>query len=197
MLHGFVEYIVLYFTQEGDFMKLLVMSDTHGELRRAKMAVKAHRDVDYILHLGDVGFDKHCIPAAYIVCGNHDHHKYVKEIEMDFDGIHTLMVHGDCFEYELVERMQEDDELWRSWDDCMDILYDSAIKRAKKGGYQMILFGHTHTAFFEERDGVYLCNPGSLCFSHDGRNPSYAIVTVEDGHVSCHHEFLDIEPYEE
>ena len=173
-------------------MKLLVMSDTHGELKRTREVIQEHRDVDFIIHLGDVGFDKYYLPNAYIVCGNHDQHKYVKEMEMNFNGIQTLMVHGDCFEYALVERMQKDDTLWTSWDACMDIMYDCAVQRAIKQKVQMVLFGHTHTAYFEKRKGIYLCNPGSLCFSHDGRNPSYAILTIEGGEVNCHHEFLNL-----
>lgn len=38
---------------------------------------------------------------------------------------------------------------------------------ARERGADILLFGHTHVPYVECRDGLYLCNPGSL--GYDGR----------------------------
>lgn len=172
-------------------MRYLLMSDTHGELQRALYVLRKHKDVDACFHLGDVGFDEQYLPVMRIACGNHDRNKYPIEIPLTLSDIPTLLVHGHQFEYELVERMQQDTSVWKNWDSCMDILYETISKQALKKGYGMVLFGHTHTAHFEKRNGVWLCNPGSLCFSHDDKPPSYAILTIDQMQVTCTFHYIE------
>lgn len=166
--------------EEGEHMKYLLVSDTHGELDRLQAVVEAHPEVDGYLHMGDVGFAHPILKQFSIVCGNHDQNKYPKERWIQLGNFHTLMVHGHRFEYVVVEAMQKEEQLWKSWDDCMNLLYEEMVRFGKANQLDLILFGHTHTAFFAQKDGIYLCNPGSLCFSHDGRPPSYAILNVEE-----------------
>lgn len=37
---------------------------------------------------------------------------------------------------------------------------------ARENGVRLALFGHTHTALLEEKDGITLLNPGSCGFQH-------------------------------
>ena len=57
--------------------------------------------------------------------------------------------------------------------------YGTALAAAKSMGAQVVLFGHTHIPFMEEREGILMLNPGSL------RNPDreYAILEIENGKV--------------
>lgn len=176
-------------------MRYLLMSDTHGELQRALYIVRQHKDIDGCFHLGDVGFDEQYLPPMLIACGNHDRHKYPSELSITLANLPTLLVHGHRFEYELIERMETEIDLWRDWEQCMDILYETISTYAQTHGYGMVLFGHTHTAHFEKRNGVWLCNPGSLCFSHDGRKPSYAILDIENENVQCEFHFIEEEMF--
>lgn len=161
-------------------MQILLFSDTHGEVLRSIAMLQAHPEVDVCLHLGDVGFDHSILGHIPIVNGNHDHHAYPMQREMQFGAFRTLALHGHQFESMMFEHLRESPYLNQNLDNCMTLLYDEMVSYAKRHSYDMILFGHTHIAYFEKRDGIYLCNPGSLCYSHDGRPPSYAILSVEE-----------------
>ena len=44
----------------------------------------------------------------------------------------------------------------------------------------IIMFGHTHRPYFEERDGITVLNPGSLSFPRqEGRKSSYMILETD------------------
>ena len=53
-------------------MKILLMSDTHGELKTARSILQEHAAADLKIHLGDVGFPLREIDECTIVKGNHD-----------------------------------------------------------------------------------------------------------------------------
>ena len=50
----------------------------------------------------------------------------------------------------------------------------------------IIMYGHTHKPFFEQREGITLLNPGSLSFPRqEGRKGSYMIIEIAgDGAVT-------------
>lgn len=173
-------------------MKVIVMSDTHGELTRAQNVLQKHQPYNQCFHLGDVGFDASLLQHTCYVRGNHDNHAFVEERMLDIQGWKVWVLHGHTIEYALVEAMQKQSDLWKSWDDCMEIMYKTIFTKAKEKGCNLVLFGHTHTAHFEKRDGIYLCNPGSLCFSHDGKNPSYAVLEIHQSSITCQHYFLSV-----
>ena len=58
---------------------------------------------------------------------------------------------------------------------------------AKENAVQVALFGHTHCAYCEEKDGIWLLNPGS-CGSF-GRG-TYGLVYVCHGNVQCEIKYL-------
>lgn len=172
-------------------MKIVLLSDTHGELMLAKECLAQESPYDACYHMGDVGFEPEYLHHVQYVCGNHDQHRFVKERIFEVEGWKIWMLHGHLYEYEVIEQMNQQPQLWKSWDHCMEIIYQTIAQQAKQKGCDLVLFGHTHTAYFEKRDGIYLCNPGSLCFSHDGRPPSYAVLTITAKQLTCVHHFLD------
>ena len=50
------------------------------------------------------------------------------------------------------------------------------------------LFGHTHQAFCEVRDGVWLLNPGSCGY---GGKQTYGIVEIKNGQPTCCVKIID------
>lgn len=56
--------------------------------------------------------------------------------------------------------------------------YDMA---ARENQVDVALFGHTHCAYCEENNGVWLLNPGSCGYDR----PTCGIVEIEDGTVAC------------
>ena len=59
---------------------------------------------------------------------------------------------------------------------------DTLCGAARAAGAQLALYGHTHRARLETREGLILLNPGAI-----GRaaRPGYAVLTVEDGRFSA------------
>ena len=59
------------------------------------------------------------------------------------------------------------------------------LYRAQELDCKAVLFGHTHQAAYEEVDGIYLVNPGSLSRPRDGSSGSYAIINTEPDAFHC------------
>ena len=117
-----------------------VISDTHGLLRPE--AAHAIRGVEKILHAGDIGKPEVLTGLASIapvtaVRGNIDSGDWAAAIpeteQIDIGGVHIYMLH-----------------------DLKELSIDPA-----EGGFRVIISGHSHKPFVEERAGVLYVNPGS------------------------------------
>jgi len=117
-----------------------VISDTHGLLRQE--AVAALREVNYILHAGDVGDPEILDALARIapvtaVRGNVDTKSWA----------HALP------ETEVVELAGR----------TIYILHDlgSLDLKPEAAGFAVVVYGHSHQPKIEEKNGVLYFNPGS------------------------------------
>ena len=56
----------------------------------------------------------------------------------------------------------------------------------------IVMYGHTHRPFFEQKDGITVLNPGSLSFPRqEGRKGSYMIMEIEaDGTATYDQRYL-------
>ncbi len=160
-------------------MKILLMSDTHGEQEAARRILQEHAAADLKIHLGDVGFPLQEIDECSIVKGNHDRsHRLPKKLKLTLEGRKAICLHGDIFDDETVQEVlamkhaQNDDIM----DLCMRTLYGKLAAYAKRKGCDTLFFGHTHHQSFTEVDGVVLINPGSVCYGtpHSG----YGVVEI-------------------
>lgn len=131
-------------------MKILVLSDSHSTLRIMRSAVKSIRP-DAIVHLGDYYEDGEVIREEnpnipiHQVPGNCDkyrmQHICQETICYEVCGVKLFMTHGhNHYVKSGVYHLFED---------------------AKAMGAQAALFGHTHCPFCQQRDGIWLLNPGS------------------------------------
>jgi putative phosphoesterase len=148
-------------------MRLLILSDTHGNYPLAVKALEEAGQVDQIIHLGDE-FEDACMIEAILgsplikVPGNCDLGvDDARTITMTFDGSRIFMTHGD--------RYQVKSGLAR--------LHKKAT--AEQAG--IVLYGHTHVAAITEIDGILFVNPG--CLDNKCSTPSYAILTITHGKV--------------
>ena len=147
-------------------MKLLIASDTHHCIGNLYEAIEREMP-DTVIHLGDYQSDAEdlaCVFPRVAFCtvpGNCDH-DWVSETEklLDFGGVRIFMTHGHRYGVK---------------SGC-----DALFSAAKRAGAQLALFGHTHCAYHETRDGVTLLNPGAQRFIR---------LTIENGQFS--YEFLD------
>ncbi len=149
-------------------MKLLILSDSHGTDKHMHEAMRRERP-DYVIHLGDHSRDAMDLAAAFpmtpmaIVKGNCDFYDDTPEQRLaEYGGVRILMAHG--------HRYGVKSSLLR---------YSMA---ALENQVDVALFGHTHCAYCEEYQGVWLLNPGS-CGSCS--NPTYGVVEIRDGKPSC------------
>ena len=156
-------------------MKLLVLSDTHRSLGFAYEAIEKESP-DAVAHLGDHLSDAEDLsfafqgPDFYYVPGNCDYAPTVPpSLTLEFDGVRVFLTHGHLF--------------------GVKSGLDTLAAAAKDMGAQLALFGHTHQALLEERNGVTLLNPGAA--GRLGRS-SYAVVELKNGSFSCRLE-TDIE----
>lgn len=152
-------------------MKILAISDTHGDISKAKKIWASVDDPDLVLHMGDHYSDAlrlaDSIKTPVIaVPGNMDPELDAplnQVVETEAGSI--LITHGHT------ERVR--------WS------FDSLIYRAEERGCAFVLFGHTHVAMDETIDGIRLINPGSLTRPRDGNSGSYALIETSPGKLTC------------
>ncbi len=145
-------------------MKILVLSDSHGNEGYVYDIMSKHTDVDAVIHLGDGEDDLRLglgeLPAfgkkrVYQVRGNCD---LPGLPECRFDNI-------GGFRFYITHGYKQQVKYGRSF-----ILAD-----ARKLDRNVVLFGHTHVQLLEEHDGVWLFNPGAV------RDLHYGVITIDEG----------------
>lgn len=152
--------------------KLLVLSDSHNQNTAIERILRAEKDIDALIFLGDGLRDLELALThfprlrAYAVAGNCD---YGALEPLDglaaFDEVVVFYTHGHMYgvKYDL------------------DTLAEAAAAR----GAQVALFGHTHQAIGEQRGDVFLFNPGSCGRCYTGAD-TYGVLTLDKGDVVAH-----------
>ncbi len=150
-------------------MKLLIFSDTHGNYPLAVEALEEAGHADLIIHLGDAIEDARMIEAVIgrplvKVPGNCDLGvEDARTVSVPCDGIKLLVTHGD--RYQVKSGLAQ------------------LRKKAAAEQARIVLYGHTHRAAIEEKDGILFVNPGAL--SARCPDPSCAIVTISHGNIAA------------
>ena len=137
-----------------------VLSDTHGLLRPE--ALEALAGVDHILHAGDVG-DVTILDALRAIAP-------VTAIRGNIDR------DGPCAALPATEAVELDGCLIY----MVHALEDLDLS-PKAAGMRMVVCGHSHQPWAEERDGVLYLNPGSAGPRRFSLPVTVARVRVEDG----------------
>ncbi|MBQ8210312.1 MAG: metallophosphoesterase [Clostridia bacterium] len=148
-------------------MRLLVLSDSHGDYISLKMAVENTQDVDAVIFLGDGvhDLDKVGISLArkklVAVKGNCDGSfcDYPALAIENLGGIKVYCTHGH--------------------NEMVKFGYQVLKDRAREAGATLALFGHTHTPYTAYEDGLYIMNPGSV------RENSCGVVDITPNGILC------------
>ena len=128
-------------------MKILIFSDTHGDIKKISSAVKKHPDAEIIVHCGD-GEDQS------------------RQIKLDYPDKMVIRVRGNC---DLGSSLPEEEyftvfgkKIMVTHGHTYGVKYGKASLRqaAAKKGIDIVFFGHTHDPYNEYENGVYLFNPG-------------------------------------
>lgn len=154
-------------------MKVLVMSDTHGNTNGAFIAHTYSEPVDAVIHLGDGSADADLLREALDVpvinvAGNCDQGSSApRELVWECNGKRLLLTHGDAY------RVKSG--------------LASLCQRAQEVGVDAVLFGHTHQGLAGDKSGLLLVNPGALSGAAPHR--SYAVLTItEEGITAVHYD---------
>lgn len=152
-------------------MRILVLSDTHGNIEKNFLS-KIEKDgkYDMLIHCGDCCKDLNYILSEtgikdYVnVCGNCDFPNSANDIEIiAVQGKKIIVTHGHTFN---VKKNLE-----------------SIIQYAEKEMADIVLFGHTHKPMSDYFNNVLYFNPGSACLPTYGVC-SYGVITIdEDGQI--------------
>ncbi len=139
-------------------MKILVLSDSHGDMWRLREIFSREHGFSLCIFLGDGERDlEPFFPMPDVpllaVRGNCDAYSSLpKQIVTEEGGKRILITHG----HEMLVKYG----LFR------------LRSAAREAGADIALYGHTHVSVQDYDDGLYLCNPGSV---HNG---DYAVLEI-------------------
>lgn len=146
-------------------MKLLLVSDSHGHSNRVLSVTERHKDIVCVAHLGDHAKDIRAVEEAFptllteAVRGNNDFTQdYPLEKVIQLAGVKILLTHGHAYN---VGR---------------DLSY--IVAKAHSVDARVAAFGHTHVPGIEEKDGIYLINPGCLLRPRSLHGLTYSILEL-------------------
>lgn len=140
-------------------MRILVMSDTHGEVNSIDQVRQHVGSVDAVFHCGDSELDvSHTsLQSAFVVRGNCDwDSSFPEEVFAEINGVKIFMAHGHLLQVKST---------------MLPISY-----RAQELGADLVLFGHSHLLGAEQIEGTVFVNPGSLELPRGRLEKSYAII---------------------
>ncbi len=145
-------------------MRILVVSDSHGNSARLRRAVRLHKEAEVVLFLGDGAEEAEEIrrelpPERTLIAvrGNNDWGcSWPLTCTLCLEEKRIFMAHGHTY------RVKYGLEAF-----C-------AAARAQQA--DIALFGHTHSPLTCYEDGLYLMNPGELSFRNGG--PTYGILDI-------------------
>jgi len=150
-------------------MRILVMSDSHGNFPLALQACDLAGTFDALFHLGDGGDDAgqlaHVLDVKVVhVAGNCDPGSASpRELLLECEGKKLLLLHGDAYGVKSGMGLLE--------------------KRAREAGADAVLFGHTHRATVTTLSGILAVNPGTLM--RTAQQKSFAVLEITSAGISA------------
>ncbi|WP_342558801.1 metallophosphoesterase [Metasolibacillus sp. FSL K6-0083] len=144
-------------------MKILVMSDTHGDAEVIRHVRNQHEDIDVLIHCGDseLSYEHPHLAGMIRVRGNCDHTdtRFPDEQVVSHGDVKIFVTHGHLFQVK---------------SSLLNLTY-----RAKELGATICCFGHSHLLGAEMIDGILYINPGSLLMPRGRREQSYVVLRKE------------------
>ncbi len=149
-------------------MRILVISDTHGNDWRFLDALYDAGDIDAVIFAGDAEdredlYKETAEVPFYFVAGNNDFYSDAPDdLEFDLCGFHIFLTHGHRY------RVSFRPELIR--------------QEARARHADILIYGHTHRPLAEQDEDLLVLNPGSAAYPRQaGRRPSYILLILQEG----------------
>ena len=148
-------------------MKILVISDTHGDIKRAVNLVNSIKAIELIIHCGDNKRD-------------------AEKLAERFPDIEVIAVSGNCdmhmgVDFTIVDTEAGDIFVTHGHDYGVGYALDGIVEEAKNYDCRAICFGHTHKPLCMVLGDIVIVNPGSLSEPRGGSKPSCAVITTDGG----------------
>lgn len=152
-------------------MRILIISDTHGRHGNLDKVLEQEKDIDMLLHLGDVEQGEDYIETVagcpvYLIAGNNDYFSYLpSEREICIGKYKVFMTHGHGYYVSMDTK--------------------SLRRAAQIRGVDIVMFGHTHRPYIDTSGDLVVINPGSLSYPRqEGRCATYVIMDIDcDGNA--------------
>lgn len=135
-------------------MKIVVVSDTHGDIDILKKVRMLNPNADMFLHCGDSELPPELLDGFATVKGNCDYFDYPISKTFDTPYGKIYMEHGNR----------------------AIIHNDSYIESLNA---KIILLGHTHRHSLRIVGDTFVANPGSLTRPRDDTNGTYLIINIK------------------
>ncbi len=142
-------------------MRVLVLSDSHGDAYKLRRAIDSQPTAMLIVFLGDGEYDidsVECRVPVIKVRGNCD---FGSSLPLNFTdevcGKKIYCTHG--------------------FRENVKYTTENLISAAKSHGAHIALYGHTHVPVTSYEGGLYLVNPGSV------REGSFAVIDITDSGI--------------
>lgn len=152
-------------------MRVVVFSDSHGDIFQAITVVERNEKEKLFVFLGDGADEVLTLREMYphkefiAVRGNCDFFcQLPDEYTMDVGGTKILCTHGHLYNVKYST--------------------DKLAETARKKGATIALYGHTHKSNVKYDDGLYLVCPGSVSRPAD-RYPTYATIDITEKGIFC------------
>ena len=148
-------------------MRILIVSDSHGNNKYLVETLQRVNNIDLMIHLGDYGGSEEYIKSIApcpieMIAGNNDQYKglpYDKVIQIgDYK---VYLTHGHRYGVYFGTR--------------------SIKKAAKTRQADIVMFGHTHVPVIDMKDSVWAINPGSTSLPRQReRIPTFMIMDIDN-----------------
>lgn len=152
-------------------MKILIVSDTHRRDGNLQTVIEKTAPFDMFIHLGDAEGSEDLIEEwcreqnedcqVHMVLGNNDFFSSLdREKEIAIGDYRAFLTHGHFY--------------------SVSVGTERLVDEGKDRKVNIVMFGHTHKPYLEEKDKIMVLNPGSLSFPRqDGRKPSYMVMEID------------------
>lgn len=148
-------------------LKILVVSDTHGDYHNLNEIYYKNTDCDMYFHCGDSCIPKYLLNNFACVRGNCDFIDLPLELDIETQYGIIHIEHG----HHMFDHME----------------------KLVSGKYLMVLYGHTHYKKADKIENTWFFNPGSLTRPRDSEKGSYLIIEIkDDGTINHEFKFIDL-----
>ncbi|MEN8906165.1 MAG: metallophosphoesterase [Clostridiales bacterium] len=151
-------------------MKILLFSDSHGNINNMLKAIKKHKNVNTIIHLGDMVKD-------------------IREIENRFNDINIEYVKGNndwthnISDYKMIELESKKIYITHGHRYSVKFQYERICGIGHSLNADAVFFGHTHQPEEFFSDNILFLNPGSIAGGRYASRATYCLIEIKDGEI--------------